>query len=142
MFRTSDPTLLLQLFNDPKPQLRVTKPIQSNHIDAIRWNLINYLRKSSSHSPLDNFAMSLPTTDTHKVRAYRLATLKLLMSDYVAFGMPALIDAVLFSVRMWLCLICMRSLDLALILWEKGDQPEIGVLGRLLLGIVGLPLWA
>lgn len=60
----------------------------------------------------------------------------------MAFGMPALIDAVLFMVRMWLCWICVQSLESALGLWKRGEKLEISMLGGIVLGVVGLPLWA
>lgn len=96
----------------------------------------------SSVSPLDNFATNMDIADAHKMRAYRLATFRLLASDYIAFGMPEVIDAVLFLVKLWLCWICVQSFDDFLGLREEFDKPSISMLGNVVLSCVGMPLWA
>lgn len=70
-------------------------------LDRIRWASIRLLRRlPSPHnryslSDLDACAVRLDTIDAPKARAYRKAVLKLLLSDYLAFGVSGVIDAVL-----------------------------------------------
>lgn len=70
-------------------------------LDRIRWASIRLLRRlPSPHnryslSDLDACAVRLSTIDEPKARAYRKAVFRLLLSDYVAFGVPGVIDAVL-----------------------------------------------
>jgi len=144
IFYTSDPNLLLQLFNDSEPQPKETASLRLSRIESFRWGLIHRLRKQrlSFVSPLDSFAMHLHKADTRKTRAYRLAALKLLVSDYVAFGMPEVIDAMVFLIRMWLCWICAHSFDGLLGLREELDQSSLYVLGKIVVSCVGLPLLA
>jgi len=150
IFHTSDPDLLLQLFDEsgnPSKETTPLTPVRPSLINSCLWDLIQRLRKQdsqlkSSVSPLDDFAMHLPRADAHRVRAYRLATLRLLASDYVAFGLPGLIDTALVMVRMWLCWLCVQSLDTFLGLREELDQSNPYVLGKVVLKCVGMPLWA
>ncbi len=86
--------------------------------------------------------MALPKDHAQKVRAYRIATLKLLVSDYLAFGTPVVIDAALFVFKMWLCYLCAHSLDNVFGLRERFDQPGLYVLAKFVLSCVGLLLWA
>lgn len=86
--------------------------------------------------------MALPKDHAQKVRAYRIATLKVLVSDYLAFGIPEVLDAALFVFKMWLCYLCAQSFDNVLGLRVHFDQPGLYVLGKFLLSCVGLPLWA
>ena len=70
-------------------------------LGRIRWASIRLLRRLlSPHnryslSDLDACAICLSTIDAPKARAYRKAVLRLLLSDYVAFGVSGVIDAVL-----------------------------------------------
>lgn len=141
---TSNPTLLLHLFNNATNPLKDSLPLHSSRIESPRWRLIHRLRKQhlSILSPLDAFAMASHNVDAQKRRAYRLATLKLLLSDYVAFGIPAVIDAVLFVTRMWLCWVCVRSFDNFFGLRDDFVQVTPYLLCKVVLSCVGLPLWA
>jgi len=47
---------------------------------------------------------------------------KLLVSDRVAFGMPEVLDAVVLLVRLGLCWLCVRSLEISWDLWGKDGQ--------------------
>lgn len=143
ILHTSNPNLLLQLFNNARAQQKETPPPPSSRIESFRWALIHRLRKqrSSLVSPLDAFARGVHDVDAQKIRAYRLATLKVLVSDYVAFGMPAVIDAVLFVMRIWLCWICVQSLDEIFGLRYDSGQPSPYVLCKVSLSCAGLPLW-
>lgn len=86
-------------------------------LDRIRWAPIRLLRRlPSPHnrhslSDLDACAVRLFTIDAPKARAYRKAVLRLLLSDYVAFGVSGVIDAVLWIIRIWLCCLCVQSFD-------------------------------
>lgn len=86
--------------------------------------------------------MRLYTADARKVCAYRKAALKLLVSDYVAFGMPGAIDAVAWGVRICLCWVCVRSLEGLVGLGEEGGGNMHVGLAKMTLGCVGVHLWA
>ncbi len=86
--------------------------------------------------------MASPKDHAQKVRAYRIATLKFLVSDYVAFGIPVVIDAALFVFKMWLCYLCAQSFDDVFGLREQFDELGLYVLGKFVLSCVGLLLWA
>ena len=85
--------------------------------------------------------MHLPSTDTPKVREYRKAVFKLLMSDYVAFGMPALIDAALWIVRIWLCWRCVLSFDGLVGLCGGHGQVSVTEIGKVAVGCLGVHVW-
>ena len=87
--------------------------------------------------------MHLTQTDAPTVRAYRKSVLKLLVSDYVAFGMPNVIDVVLLVVRIWLCWRCVRSFDGMAGLWDAYGQGRLSVseVGKVMMGCMGVHLW-
>lgn len=167
-FHTSHPDLLTKLFESSP---RAFNPFQpwpwqkaalvskdAAHLDAsplpptprltlLRWIPIHLLRRlpSSSHhyalSDLDTCAVHLPLTDAPKVCAYRTAVLKLLLSDYLAFGMPALIDAVLWIVRIWLCWLCVKSFDGVIRLCNGRRPLTVYEVGKVVMGCLGVHLW-
>ena len=168
-FHTSHPDLLTKLFEEPPsaPQFskmwpwskaslvnKHTVPPNKSLVSAIslpnrlRWLPIQHLRRlpSPSHyyalSDLDAYAAHLPSTDALKVRAYRKAVLKMLLSDYVAFGIPALIDAALWIIQIWLCWLCVRSLDGLVGLCNGHTELTVIGVGKVTLGYLGVHLWS
>lgn len=113
----------------------------------LRWVPIFLLRRlpSPSHhhalSDLDACAVHLPGTDAPKVRAYRKAVLKVLLSDYLAFGIPAVIDAVLWITKVWLCWLCVQSFDRLVGLCNGHAQLTVTEVGNVVMGCLGVHLW-
>lgn len=111
------------------------------------WILIHILRRlpspsyQSELSDLDTCAVHLPSTDAPKVRAYRKAVLKMLLSDYVAFGMPAVIDAAFWIIKIWLCWICVQSFDGLVGLFNGDRQLTVTEVGKVAMGCLGVHLW-
>lgn len=167
-FHTSHPDLLTELLEaspnlftcfkiwpwwkatlvDQKPVLQnVSTRAPTSLLDRFPWILIHILRRlpSPSHqsalSDLDAHAVHLPSTDAPKVRAYRKAVLKILLSDYVAFGIPAVIDAAFWIIRIWLCWICVLSFD-GLVGLCNGQRPLTATeVGKVVMGCLGVHLW-
>ena len=118
-------------------------------LNRLGWLPIHLLRQLSSHShnysfsDLDATAMHLTQTDAPMVRAYRKTVLKLLVSDYVAFGIPNAIDVVLWVVRIWLCWRCVRSFDGMAGLWDAYGQGRLSgnEVGKVMMGFMGVHLW-
>lgn len=117
-------------------------------LNSLRWSPIHLLRRlpSSSSQPsslldLDLSAVHLSITDAPKVRAYRKAVIKMLVSDHVAFGMPALIDAALWAVRIWLCWRCVLSFDGLVALCNRPTQWSINEVAKVVMGCLGVHLW-
>ena len=118
-------------------------------LHRLGWLPICLLRQLPSHShnypfsDLDATAMHLTQTDAPTVRAYRKSVLKLLMSDYVAFGLPNVIDVVLWVVRIWLCWRCVRSFDGMAGLWDAYGRGRLSVseVGKVVMGCMGVHLW-
>lgn len=156
-FHTSHPDLLDKLFKTP-PNASIkpasadkdtlhpdrSSPTPTPQLNLLRWIPIHLLRRipSPSHpsafSDLDTCAMHLPTTNG---RAYRKAILKLLLSDYLAFGMPAVIDAALWIVRIWLCWLCVRSFDGVVGLCDGDRQSTLFEVGKVGVGCLGVHFW-
>ena len=116
-------------------------------LDRLRWVPTHLFRRlpSPSHqyalSDLDACAVHLPSADALKVRAYRKAVLKMLLSDYVAFGMPAVIDAALWITRLWLCWLCVQSFDGLVGLCNGHRQLTVAEIGKVAMGCLGVHLW-
>ena len=133
----------------PSPEKVFSLTADKESLNRLGWLPVQILRQLSSHSPnntlsdLDATAMHLTQTDAPTVRAYRKSVLKLLVSDYVAFGMPNVIDVVLWVVRIWLCWCCVRSFDGMAGLWDAYGQGRLSVseLGKVMTGCLGVHLW-
>lgn len=116
-------------------------------LSRLRWVPIHILRRlpSPSHqyalSDLDTCAVHLSSTDAPKVRAYRKAVLKMLLSDYVAFGMPAVIDAAFWIIKIWLCLVCVQSFDDLVGLCNGHKQLTVTEVGKVMMAFLGVHLW-
>lgn len=134
-----------QLKPPPWPPIQAT----TSPINTLRWipiRLFRHLRSSSSShrstlSDLDASAAHLSTIDAPKVRAYRKAVVKMLISDYVVFGMPALIDAALWAVRIWLCWRCVLSFDGLVGLCDGRARLSMNEVGKVVAGCLGVHLW-
>ena len=114
MHISKNPEAIISLFSDnPRKDPYTTKP--SPLLTRLRWSLVFTLR-SLAHkqrnphlspvSSLDEFVMrhETPAISTK----YRRAVLKLLASDVFTFGVPEILDAASWSVRVMLC--CMHVL--------------------------------
>lgn len=117
-------------------------------LNRLHWLPIHLLRRLPSSPPqlptlsdLDACAARLPATDAPKVRAYRKAVLKMLVSDYVAFGLPAVIDAALWIVRIWLCWRCVLSFDGSVGLYNAHASLSVIEVAKVVLGCLGVHLW-
>ena len=168
-FHTSHPDLLAKIFKAPPGVIELFKmwpwwnvsldespsmlwktsprPPPISLLNRLRWVPIHILRRlpSPSHnsalSDLDSCAVYLLSTDAPKARAYRKAVLKLLLSDYVAFGTPAVIDVALWILRIWLCWLCVLSFD-GLVGLCNGDVQVTGVeVAKVVMGCLGVHLW-
>ena len=153
-FHTSHPHLLIQLLKKDSapvspPKLSPPVLLQSNpttHATPPHWLPISLLRRHpSALSDLDVHAAHLSQTDrAHKARAYRTAVFKLLLSDYVAFGIPALLDGAVWIVRIWLCWLCVWSFDRFVEMcdddrWRR--QVTAFEMGKVALGVLGVHAW-
>ena len=168
-FYTSHPDLVIQLFkNTPsadvilkmQPRSKVAladrKAISSDTtsfapcslLNSIRWIPIRFLRRfQSPHdrhslSDLDAYAVGRSSTaNAPQARAYRKAVFKILLSDYVAYGVPAVIDAALWIIRIWLCWLSVRSFDgLVELCGERGRLGGMEI-GKILVGCLGVHAW-
>lgn len=167
-FHTSHPDLLAKLFEKRRrvlngfsvwPWQEIASPDEHamalgspflappSPLKRLGWVLIHLLRclPSRSHpyalSDVDAYALHLPSTDAPKVRAYRKAVIKMLLSDRVAFGMPAVIDAALWIIKIWLCWLCVQSFD-GLVGLCNGHRPlTVTEVGKAVAGSIGVHLW-
>ena len=166
-FYTSHPDLLAKAFENPlsidsisrmKPPKAMLTGKDAVHpraitlepvslLNRLRWLAIRLHRRfpSPSHphplSHLDAYALSLPSTHAPKVRAYRKAVLKMLLSDSVAFGMPAVIDVALWFIRIWLCWLCVQSSHALMGLWKEPEHLTAVRIGKVVMGCLGVHLW-
>lgn len=121
--------------------------IPTSLLNRLRWVPIHLFRRLPSPSrhhalsDLDACAVHLPVTDAPKVRAYRKAVLKMLLSDYVAFGMPAVVDGVLWIIRIWLCWLCVQSFDGLVELCYGHRHLTVTEVGKVGMGCLGVHLW-
>ncbi len=167
-FHTSHPDLLTQAFEEAPnaftlsntwpwrnaasadkdtllPDVSPLAPTSS--LSRLRWVPIHLFRRlpSPSHhyalSDLDACAVHLSSTDAQKGRAYRKAVPKMLLSDYVALGMPAVIDAALWVIRIWLCWLCVQSFDGLVGLCNGHRRLNVAEVGKVAMGCLGAHLW-
>ena len=131
----------------PKPS-HTTMDETPLSLNRLRWLPIHLLLRLPSSPPqlptfsdLDAWAARLSATDAPKVRAYRKAVLKMLVSDYVAFGLPAVIDAALWIMRIWLCWRCVLSFDDMLELCNAHGSLSVTEVAKVVLGFLGVHLW-
>lgn len=131
-----------------KPSLWAPMRATTSPLNTLRWIPIHLLRRlppSSSHpsslSDLDGSAAHLSITDAPKARAYRKAVIKMLVSDYVALGTPALIDAALWAVRLWLCWRCVLSFDGLVGLCDGRAEWSVNGVAKVVIGCLGVHLW-
>lgn len=140
-------------------------------LDRQRWRFLRLLRKRSQvkrlltssskapeqtaqdihsfpFSPLDRFAMQ--SADVFMASRYRRAVIRILASDIVALGQPALIDAFYAVIRILLCWIFVQDMRTAGILFfnsvwlgKNTDNPQghYWEVMNILLGLCGIHLW-
>lgn len=134
-FYVSDYQAFIRLF-DARPRMPGPKenPLPRSAIDALRWQFLHRLRnlcprthttsaaaqtatravqdiRPFPRSMLDEFAQR--SKDTGMASRYRKAAVKLLMSDMITFGQPAVLDALDWLIRVVLCFTFVRSLSLS-----------------------------
>ena len=167
-FYVSDPQVFLRLFDNRRkaPRPKESPPPQSA-IESLRWRFLQWLRNisrrtrtmsASAHitttvqdirpfplSMLDEFAQR--SENKNMGSSYRRAVLKLLVSDMVAFGEPAVLDAVDWLICILLCYIFVQNLHLSILQvartcgWTQDDAYSRADLKKALLGCVGIHLW-
>lgn len=168
-FHTSHPELLAKIFKQPSSVIELFKmwpwwnvslveasrmlwetsflPPPTSLLHRLRWLPIHLLRRlpSQSHnaalSDLDTCAVHLLTTDAPKARAYRKAVLKMLLSEYVALGSPAVIDIALWIARIWLCWLCVLSFDGLVGLCNGDARFTMAEVAKVVMGCLGVHLW-
>lgn len=117
----SDPKRLIEIFHRNEQQLKseIENTRQLNWLDSVRWIVLGCLRRPTlspksldsgpTRSDIRRFPVSaLDQFVLHRCQAlqttkYRRAVTALLASDYIAFGVPEVFDAVDKIVRMGLC---------------------------------------
>jgi len=147
-FHTSNPNLLSHLFHKPI-YTNIRHPLSRlPPLARLRWTLVLILRGSPTQnrrecslSPLDNTALSMHRTDSANTEAYRRIATKLLLSDYVAFGQPVVVDAMLWMVRLCLCWVCVHSFERLLVVSRGGWHTPTIELAKVALGCIGIHLW-
>ncbi|MCJ1287839.1 hypothetical protein MMC26_007191 [Xylographa opegraphella] len=127
-FWTSDPQKLLEILGEKQiPDSDRSNPLSSNWMSQIYWAILRLLRRSPQYSVPESVLQSTRSLDdsaNHDTRSFRLSTLDqfvllsckhsqseeyrtavstLLLSDYVTFGIPELIDAFDWCIRSFLC---------------------------------------
>jgi len=175
-FHVSDATTFIDLFEPQANQSCLEKAASygfrtRSFLDRQRWHFLRLLRdrsqmnrlltsstrapertgqdiRSFPFSPLDIFAMQ--SADISMASRYRRAIIKVLASDIVALGQPALIDALYTVIRISLCWLFVQGLRRAGMLllssmWMKKDtgnpQGDYWDFWTLLFGLCGLHLW-
>lgn len=96
------------------------------------------VKVSDCFSELDRYAMH--STNTAKADAYRRATLKILLSDCIAFGNPELLDGLTWMLRMSLNLLQTQCLMVLLTGLVKGYSRD-GHSGSIAFGLLAFPAW-
>ena len=168
-FHTSHPDLLAKIIKDSPSVIELFKtwpwwtvsvyeapnmlyetytlPPPTSLLNRLRWVPIHLLRRlpspshSSALSDLDSCAVNLPATDAPKARAYRKAVLKMLLSEYVAFGTPTVIDVSLWILRIWLCWLCVLSFDGLVGLCNGDSRFTVAEVAKVVMGCLGVHLW-
>ena len=168
-FHSSHPDLLAKIFKEPPSVIELFKmwprwnvsldeapsmlwetsplPPPTSLLTRLHWVPIHLLRRlpSPSHnsalSDLDSCAVHLPATDAPKARAYRKAVLKILLSEYVAFATPAVIDVALWVLRIWLCWLCVLSFDGLVGLCNGDARFTVAEVAKVVMGCLGVHLW-
>ena len=108
---TTDAPLIRSLFSasqERQQRLDTTSLIPKKLSPVpLRWLPIFVLR-GCGLSSLDKFAMQY--SDSAKRKRYREAAVKLLVSKHIFFGLPEVLDMIVFILKNWLLWICARTL--------------------------------
>ena len=108
---TTDAPLLRSLFSasqERQKRLDSASVISETFsLARLQWLPI-FLFRGCGMSSLDKFAMQFP--DFARQKRYREATVKLLVSKHLFFGIPEVLDMILFLIKTWLLWICARAL--------------------------------
>lgn len=115
LFYTSHPQTIFDLLSAVPTEIHRTAPNQTFFSLSLRtrlhWMPIKVLRNLASKTFImyDHQAVlsdldwhAIMTSDTAKSHAYRRATIKLLVSDYMTFGVPGVIDACIWILDTYL----------------------------------------
>ena len=108
---TTDASLIRSLFSESQEsqqRLDSTSFISGKwSLATLRWLPI-FLLRGCGLSSLDYFAMQY--ADSAKQKRYREATAKFLVSKYLFFGIPEVLDMILFLIKTWLLWTCAGTL--------------------------------
>lgn len=163
-FYVSDPAMLISLF-ERRASEDHGQENHSAHLETLsftnrsRWRFLHWLRTqpqkiisksdgcSFPFSQLDAYVMR--TMDESTASRYRRTVIKVLASDHIAFGQPAIIDTLNTIVRIVLCWLSVQSLGEALnsstgIMLSQESPYSSAALSntfRFSLGFCGLHLW-
>ena len=144
-FHTSDPETLTRLFDRYLFATVGAALHRLSALESLRWTLVHLLRSTpapiSRLSRLDKTAITMHKYDPANERAYRRAVLKLLLADYMAFGQTMVIDAILWCIRLWLCWLCVQSLERLLVISRDGWHTSLLEVFSLVLGCTGIHIW-
>ena len=175
-FFVSDPQNFLKIFGTQISKMhaagiRCSILEMDFRLDSIRWRFLRWLRNncwksSSTHSspqawewsahdirtfsfsPLDQFSMR--SSDKQAASRYRRAVMKVLASDLIAFGQPALVETFYLAIRIIFLWVFVRSAACTHCLLHCSVPVEIEIVGSLaehsgastiVLGLLGTHAW-
>lgn len=167
-FYVSDPQVFLRLFNQrPKAPRAKETPLPQLAFESLRWRFLHWLRNLSPRahttsatthitrtvqdirpfppSMLDEFAQRSEKKDM--ANNYRKVVVKLLVSDMMAFGQPAVLDAVDWLIRIVLCYTFVQSFHSSMLQvattdgWTQGGVYLCADFMKAMLGCAGVHLW-
>lgn len=177
-FFVSDPQNFLRIFEIQASQMRAADNFNPRSIleadfplDSIRWRFLRWLRNSCwkssstysspqarewnahdirafSFSALDQFCMR--DSDRYAASRYRKAVTKVLASDLIAFGQPALIDALYLAIRLLWLWVFVQSTASTRCLLHHSAPVETEIMGcpiehlpasKIVLGLLGTHAW-
>lgn len=150
---TSHKDLIQDLFNKDHEPDQATPDAAPPHnlsiLTQIQWTLIKLLRhrhksrknnaQTSHLSPLDDYAIR--SGDTVTSTAYRRACFRLLLSDRVTFGVPEVLDAIVWAVRLWLQVL--QALTLVRLVADIGyaNSAAVGNVVVAAVSLFGIQVW-
>ncbi|MCJ1273952.1 hypothetical protein MMC21_001745 [Puttea exsequens] len=143
-FYTSNSKMMVQLLEHPSNQCynshSSTLP-KCPLLPRLRWSLLQLLRPNQNLTNLDVVALHMRKSNLSAAEEYRKAAVKLLLGDRIFFGVPEIAGAVGWAVRIWLCWICVLSLERLLVIGVGGWQTNWAEFVGLILGCLDVVLW-
>ena len=96
-------------------------PSDESHLTSLRWVFLRLLRRQSNHA-LDHFVRS--TLSESLADDYRRAVASLLLSSWLTFGIPEILDGIVALFKAALCWLCLEAV------WVKATRVIAGVNGQ------------